>query len=112
NPGIGRVTASTTHPPAGDQVKIWVGIPTSNWNGRFLGTGGGGFLGGNAAGVNQPVAQGYAAGATDTGHEGGSGNFALGADGKLNWHAIPGNGHIGIHPMTGTRTALTATMYG
>src|SRR5262245_29149851 len=85
NPGICRVTAVTTHPPAGDKVKIWVGIPTSNWNGRFLGTGGGGFSGGNAAGVNQPVAQGYAAGATDTGHEGGSGSFALGADGKLSW---------------------------
>src|SRR5262245_23141857 len=48
NPGICRVTAITTHPPAGDKVKIWLGIPTSNWNGRFLGTGGGGFVGGNA----------------------------------------------------------------
>src|SRR5580658_2869690 len=52
NPGICRVTAITTHPPAGDKVKIWVGIPTSGWNGRFVGIGGGGFAGGNAAGVN------------------------------------------------------------
>ena len=112
NPGICRVTAVTTHPPAGDRVKIWVGIPTSNWNGRFLGTGGGGFLGGNAAGVNQPVAQGFAAGATDTGHEGGSGTFALGADGKLNWQAIRDNGHVGIHEMTVTGKALTELLYG
>src|SRR5262245_54184054 len=41
NPGICRVTAITTHPPTADKVKIWVGIPTSSWNGRFLGTGGG-----------------------------------------------------------------------
>src|SRR5262245_54301420 len=48
NPGICRVTAITTHPPAGDKVTIWVGIPLSNWNGRFMGTGGGGFSGGSA----------------------------------------------------------------
>ena len=75
----------TTHPPMGDKVRIWVAIPTTNWNGRFLGTGGGGFSGGNAGGVNQPAAQGFAAGATDTGHEGGSGSFALDANGRLDW---------------------------
>src|SRR5215831_16931170 len=80
NPSVCRVTAFSTHPPAGDKIRIWIGIPMSDWNGRFLGTGGGGFSGGNAGGLNQPVAQGYAAGATDTGHEGGSGSFALGAD--------------------------------
>ena len=112
NPGICRVTAITTHPPAGDKVTIWVGIPTSNWNGRFMGTGGGGFSGGSAGGVNSPVAQGYAAGATDTGHAGASGNFALGADGKLNWQAIRDNGHVGIHEMTVTGKALTEAMYG
>jgi feruloyl esterase len=106
------VTAVTTHPPNGDKVKIWVGLPTSNWNGRFLGTGGGGFLGGNATGVNQPVAQGFAAGATDTGHEGGSGNFALDANGRLNWQLIRDNGHVGIHEMTVTGKALTEAMYG
>jgi hypothetical protein len=57
NPGVCRVTAITTHPPAADRIRIWVAIPTSNWNGRFVGTGGGGLVGGNLAGVNQPVAQ-------------------------------------------------------
>src|SRR5215510_239592 len=56
DPNVCRVTAVTTHPPAGDKVRIWVAIPTTNWNGRFVGTGGGGFLGGSAMGVNQPVA--------------------------------------------------------
>src|SRR5437870_4327575 len=37
NPGICRVVAITTHPPAGDKVKIWIAIPTTNWNGRFIG---------------------------------------------------------------------------
>jgi feruloyl esterase len=112
NPAVCRVTAVTTHPPAGDHVRIWVAIPISNWNGRFLGTGGGGFLGGSEAGVNQPVAQGFAAGATDTGHEGGSGSFALDASGRLNWQAIRNNAHVGIHEMTVTGKALTQAMYG
>jgi len=112
NPGVCRVTAFTTHPPTGDKVHIWVGIPTSNWNGRFLGTGGGGFMGGSPMGINQPVALGYAAGATDTGHEGMSGSFALDKDGRLDWQLIRDNGHVGIHEMTVTGRALTEAMYG
>src|SRR5262249_52138433 len=88
NPNLCRVTAITTHPPLGDKIKIWIAIPTWNWNGRFLGIGGGGFSGGSAAGANQPVSLGYAAGSTDTGHEGGNGSFALDANGRLNWQLI------------------------
>lgn len=57
NPGICRITAITTHPPAGDKITIWIAILTSNWNGRFLGTGGGGFVGGMVAGVNHSAMQ-------------------------------------------------------
>jgi len=112
NSAICRVNAFTTHPPTADKVRIWIGIPTANWNGRFMGTGGGGFSGGSAMGINQPLAQGYAAGATDTGHEGMSGSFALGADGRLNWQLIRDNGHLGIHEMTVIGKALTEAMYG
>jgi pimeloyl-ACP methyl ester carboxylesterase len=112
NPEICRVTAIVTHPPMGDKVRIWVAIPASNWNGRFLGNGGGGFVGGSAAGVNQGVALGYASGSTDTGHEGGSGGFALDANGRINWQSIRDNAHVGIHDMTVTGKALTQAMYG
>src|SRR5204863_8999591 len=54
----------------------------------------------------------YAAGESDTGHEGGSGSFSLGADGRLNWQSIRDNGHVGIHEMTVTGKALTEAMYG
>ena len=111
-PNVCRVTAVTTHPPMGDKVRIWVAIPTANWNGRFLGTGGGGFSGGSAGGANQPAGQGWAAGATDTGHEGGSGSFALDANGRLNWQSIRNNAHVGIHEMTVAGKALTQAMYG
>jgi hypothetical protein len=112
NPGICRVTAINTHPPTGDKVRIWVGIPTANWNGRFLGIGGAGFTGGSAAGVNEPLALGYASGSTDTGHEGGSGSFALDSNGHLNWQLIRDNAHVGIHEMTVTGKALTQALYG
>src|SRR5438552_7196521 len=110
NANVCRVTAITTHPPAGDKVRIWVAIPMSNWNGRFMGTGGGGFVGGSEAGVNQPLALGYAGGATDTGHAGGSGSFAMDANGHLDWQLVRDNAHVGIHEMTVTGKALTQAL--
>jgi len=62
NPAICRVSAITTHPPAGDRVRIWIAMPTSDWNGRFVGNGGVGFSGGNSAGVNQAAALGLCLG--------------------------------------------------
>ncbi|HKS38953.1 MAG TPA: tannase/feruloyl esterase family alpha/beta hydrolase [Verrucomicrobiae bacterium] len=107
-----RVTASVTHPPSGDRVKIFIGLPVTNWNGRFRGNGGGGFSGGSAGSLRGPVAQGYASGATDTGHEGGSGSFALDANGRLNWQSIVDNAYLGIHDMTAVGKALTQAFYG
>jgi hypothetical protein len=107
-----RVSAIKTNPPMGDEIRIWIGIPTANWNGRFLGTGGGGFSGGGTFGINRPLALGYASGATDTGHQGGSGSFALDSNDRLNWQLIRDNAHVGIHEMTITGKALTEALYG
>jgi pimeloyl-ACP methyl ester carboxylesterase len=110
--GSCRVTATVTHPPSGDQVKIWLALPVKNWNGRFRGNGGGGYVGGNPNSLRGPAAQGFATGATDTGHEGGSGSFALDANGRLNWQLIRDNAHLGIHQMTVVGKALTQAYYG
>src|SRR5436190_4518358 len=110
--GSCRVTATVTHAPSGDRVKVFIGLPATNWNGRFRGNGGGGFSGGSANNLRGPVAQGYAASATDTGHEGGSGSFALDANGRLNWQAIVDNAYLGIHEMTVVGKALTQAFYG
>jgi pimeloyl-ACP methyl ester carboxylesterase len=107
-----RVTAIVTHPPANDRVKVWIGLPLTNWNGRFQGTGGGGFLGGHPNSLRGPVRQGFSAGATDTGHEGGSGSFALDANGRQNWQGIINNAYLGIHEMTVVGKALTKAFYG
>jgi feruloyl esterase len=111
-PAFCRVTAVTTHPPAGDRIRVFLGLPLTGWNGRFQGIGGGGFSGGNANGVVAPVAQGYAAGSTDTGHEGGSASFALDATGHLHWMLIRDNAYLGIHEMTVTGKTLVEAFYG
>ncbi|MEK7407603.1 MAG: tannase/feruloyl esterase family alpha/beta hydrolase [Acidobacteriota bacterium] len=69
-------------------------------------------LGGNPNAVRRPVAFGFAAGATDTGHEGGSVSFAVDANGRLNWMLIRDNAYLGIHEMTVTGKALTEAFYG
>jgi len=109
--GSCRITATVTHPPTGDAVKVFIGIPMKDWNGRFEGTGGGGFSGGSAGGVRQPLSIGYAAGATDTGHAGASGSFVLDATGHLNWQLLRDNAYLGIHEMTTTGKALTQALY-
>jgi feruloyl esterase len=114
HPAFCRVTAVGTHPPAGDKVRIFVGLPLANWNGRFQGVGGGGFMGGSPMGVLSPVEQGYASASTDTGHEGNpvSGSFALDAAGHLNWLLIRDFAYLGIHEMTVTAKALVEAFYG
>ena len=107
-----RVTATVTHPPAGDQIKVFVALPMESWNGRFQATGGGGYAGGSANNITRPADLGYVAAATDTGHAGGSGGFALDANGRLNWQLIRDNASLGVHQMTVVAKALTRELYG
>jgi hypothetical protein len=110
--GSCRVRATVTHPPTGCRVKVFVALPTKGWNGRFQGTGGGGYVGGNPGGLGGPLRSGYATAATNTGHDGGSGSFALDADGRLDWHAVQDYAYLGIHEMTVVGKALTKAFYG
>jgi feruloyl esterase len=107
-----RVNATSTHPPTGDRVTIDIWLPVDNWNGRFQGTGGGGFSGGSPASLPGPLRDGYATGSTDTGHVGGSGSFAIDANNRFQWILIRDNAYLGIHEMTVVGKALTAAFYG
>jgi hypothetical protein len=110
-----RVEAIVNHPPANDSVVVWLALPIKNWNGRFSGIGGGGFLGGSPdlnPNKNPLLINGFAAGSTDTGHKGGSGSFALNKDGQLNWQLIQDNAYQGIHDMTVLGKELIKAYYG
>jgi hypothetical protein len=111
-PASCRVHAQVPHPPAGDTENIDVWLPHQRWNGRFQGVGGGGYAGGNPQFLALPVSQGYAAATTDTGHPGASGDFALDANGHLNWQLIRDNAYLGVHDMTVVGKAVTAAFYG
>jgi pimeloyl-ACP methyl ester carboxylesterase len=110
--GSCRVTAIVNHPPANDSVKVWIGLPVKNWNGRFEGTGGGGFLGGAAWIMGDAISKGFAAAASNTGHDGGSGSFALDSNGRLNWQLIQDYAYLGTHDMVVVGRELIKAFYG
>jgi feruloyl esterase len=111
-PASCRVQASVTHPLQGDDVNVWIWLPTTGWNGRFQGVGGGGFQGGDPEDLAEPLRDGYAAGATDTGHDGGDGTFVLNEDRTINWQRVKDFGYLGIHEMTVVGKALVGAFYG
>ena len=64
-----NVTVTYTHPGENDTIHVQVWLPLSGWNGRFQGTGGGGFSTGVGSDVLAPaINAGFAAANTDGGH--------------------------------------------
>src|ERR1700733_11034779 len=66
--------AATLKPSSDSDIKIEVWLPASNWNGKLGSVGNGGWNGNidNNA-LATALRRGYAAAATDTGHDGGAG---------------------------------------
>lgn len=102
--------------------RVGVFLPTT-WNGRFVGTGGGGF---SAGGPDSPcnwggggggydpcaLADGYATANTDAGVPGNQGEFVLDADNELNLAAIENWGHLAIHQTAVSAKQLMRAFYG
>jgi feruloyl esterase len=82
-PAFCRVRATLT--PTGDSdIKAEVWLPASNWNGKYQAVGGGGWAGAvSYPAMGAAVRGGYATSSTDTGHTGGTADFALGHPEKL-----------------------------
>src|SRR5262249_18774387 len=75
-PAFSRVTGSIK-PSADSDIRFEVWLPASGWNGKFMQTGNGGAAGSIVYGsLAEPLARGYAVANTDTGHQGGGGDFA------------------------------------
>jgi hypothetical protein len=104
-----RVSGSIKPSPDSDiQFEVW--LPASGWNGKFKGTGNGGFAGYlDLRSLARAVTLGYAAAATDTGHRGTptDATWALGHPEK-----IVDFGYRAIHETTVAGKAIAAAYYG
>ncbi len=94
-------------------IRIEVWLPSATWNERYQGVGGGGYAGSVSYGAMATALRaGYATASTDTGHVGGSGTFALNADGTLNWGLIDDFARRSLHEMVLKAKALINAHYG
>jgi feruloyl esterase len=106
-PAFCRV-AATLKPSSDSDIKIEVWLPASGWNMKFEAVGNGGWAGNiSYPALADGLRRGYATASTDTGHEGGSGSFALGHPEKLIDFA-----YRAVHEMTVKAKAITAAYYG
>jgi feruloyl esterase len=106
-PEFCRVRA-TIKPTSDSDIQIEVWMPSMNWNGKLEGNGNGGWTGSiNPATLAVGLRRGYATAMTDTGHEGGSGSFALGHPEKL-----IDFGYRSTHAMTVNAKAIVKAFYG
>lgn len=102
--------ALTLKPSADSDIRVEVWLPSGGWNGKFLGVGNGGFAGSiDYAELAEAVSKGYAAAATDTGHEAdpGDARWALNHPEK-----IADFGFRAIHETASQAKAVIRTFYG
>ena len=65
--------AGVIRPSSDSDIRFEVWLPASDWNGKFLGAGNGGFAGSiNYYALADNLRRGYATAGTDTGHQGGA----------------------------------------
>jgi len=124
-----RVTSATTVPASAagpehcelsvvvpDQIKVLVGLPTHDWNGRYQAMGNGGYAGVpviSAEGYLDAIADGYVVSATDTGHSGTpfSGEWAWSPTG-MRYTQIQDFAHRANHQMAVKSKVLIEEYYG
>ena len=106
-PAMCRV-ALTLKPSSDSDIKMEVWLPTTGWNGKFVGVanfGSGGSL--QYRNMVDPLNRGYALAANDTGHTGGSAEFAIGHPEKMIDY-----GYRADHEMTVVGKQIVAKFYG
>jgi feruloyl esterase len=106
-PAFCRVAAVLT-PTTDSEIHVEVWLPSSQWNGKFLAVGSGGWGGSIAySAMAEALQRGYATAATDDGHTGPSASFVMGHREKLIDFAYRAE-----HEMTVTAKALINAYYG
>ena len=113
-----EVLITYTHLNYHNLINVTTWLPTpETWNGRFQGTGGGGYaagLGGIA--LAAPVARGFAASATDAGLPGGPGGaleqWALRSEGNVDFRALRNFGYRAVGDTTVFGKRVVERYYG
>lgn len=120
NLNICSVALTYTHPGQNDtiNVNIWLPLSPTAWNGRFQGTGGGGFTTGTPSLTFGPaIGLGWASAATDGGHPydpvlGLPEYWALDAAGNVNEQLLLDFAYLALYEMSLLGKAVTAAYYG
>jgi Tannase and feruloyl esterase len=103
--------SGTIRPTAGSDIKFQVWLPAAGWNGKFQGSGNGGFAGSiNYIGLASAVQRGYVGASTDTGHTASKDEETAWAKGHP--EKIIDFGHRAIHLMTVNAKAVIKAYYG
>ena len=107
------VNVTLTHGDTGDRVRIEVWLPLERWNGRFQGTGGGGYLAGSFGQAMAPqVANGYAAASTDAGLVTNDSAAFPGAEVLRNRQLLINFASLSVHEMAIVGKAVVNQFYG
>ncbi|MBE7182496.1 MAG: tannase/feruloyl esterase family alpha/beta hydrolase [Terriglobus roseus] len=120
NLDVCEVNVTYTHPGQNDTINtiIWLPRP-DNWNGRFMGVGGGGW--GTAQGtptLHKPVADGYAAIITDGGHSMTEGEdispraWGLKSPGNVDWSLLQDFASIALDDAATLGKGIVKAFYG
>jgi hypothetical protein len=108
-PAFCRV-AGVIKPSDDSEIEFEVWMPSSGWNGKFLGLGNGGFAGSiSYASMGPALAHGYATASTNTGHNGGvtDAKWALNHPQK-----VVDFGYRALHETTEKSKAIIQAFYG
>ena len=108
---------SYTHPGWNDTVNVRIWLPfADDWNGRFRGVGGGGWVTGDGdPALAIAVSGGYSAASTDGGHPNDNvspSNWALASSGNLNYPLLQDFAATALADMTLLGQAVTESFYG
>jgi hypothetical protein len=104
------------HPGWNDHVLVEVWLPLESWNGRFQGTGGGGYATGSGNSLlASAAAAGYSSATTDGGHPNPNvldpPEWALDKNGDINWALLTDFASRSLHDMTTVGKDVTKQYY-
>jgi hypothetical protein len=112
NLNVCQVNITYTHPGQNDSINVFVWLPT-NWNGRFLGLGGGGWNAGSLDALAWPASKGYVSATTDGGHAFGDSNaWALKSKGNVDWTLLQDFASIALDDTATIAKAVAKQAYG